>query len=63
VTAEDVLNALERYTRESDETDRQTAAKLGINQLTLKAWSLGVHPPQRHLLARLAGFLRRVGYL
>lgn len=63
VTAEDVLNALVRYTSESDESDRQTAAKLGINRLTLKAWSRGVHPPQRYLLARLAGFLRRAGYL
>jgi hypothetical protein len=48
---------------ESDESDRQTAAKLGINQLTLKAWSRGVHPPQGYLLARLAGFLKRAGYL
>jgi len=63
VTTEDVLNALERYTMECDECDRQTTAKLGINQLTLKAWSRGVHPPQGYLLARLADFLRRAGYL
>jgi hypothetical protein len=62
VTTEDVLNALGRYTRESDESDRQTAAKLGINRLTLKAWLRGV-VPQRCLVARLAGFLRRAGYL
>ena len=63
VTTEDVLNALGRYARESDESDRQTATKLGISRLTLKAWLGGVSPPQRCLLARLAGFLRRVGYL
>ena len=40
-----------------------TAAKLGVNRLTLKAWLYGVIPPQRCLVARLAGFLRRAGYL
>ena len=63
LTTEDVLNALERYTEESNESDRQTATKLGINRLTLNAWLRGVDAPQRCLLARLAGFLRRVGYL
>ena len=63
VTTEDVLNALERYARESNETDRETATQLGVSRLTLKAWLGGVPPPQRCLLARLAGFLRRVGYL
>ena len=63
VTTEDVLTALEQYTRESNESDRETAKKLGVNRLTLHAWLRGVDPPQRCLLARLAGFLRRVGYL
>ena len=63
VTAKDVLYALGRYRIESNENDRQTATKLAINCLTLKAWLRGVDPPQRCLLARLAGFLRRVGYL
>jgi transcriptional regulator with XRE-family HTH domain len=63
VTTEDVLNALERYARESNESDRQTAAQLGVSRLTLNSWLRGVAPPQRCLLARLAGFLRRVGYL
>jgi transcriptional regulator with XRE-family HTH domain len=63
VTTEDVLNALGRYARESNESDRQTAVQLGVSRLTLKAWLRGVAPLQRCLLARLAGFLRRVGYL
>jgi hypothetical protein len=63
VTTEDVLTASERYTRESNESDRQTAKKLGINRFTLQAWLRGVDLPRRCLLARLAGFLRRVGYL
>jgi hypothetical protein len=63
LTTEDVLNALGRYTKESNQSDQQTAAKLGINRLTLNAWLRGAEPPQRCLLARVAGFLRRVGYL
>jgi transcriptional regulator with XRE-family HTH domain len=63
VTTEDVLNALGRYARESNESDRQTATQLGITRLTLQALLRGVARPQRCLLARLAGFLRRVGYL
>jgi hypothetical protein len=63
VTTKDVLYALGRYKIESDESDRQAATKLGVNCLTLKAWLRDVDPPQRCLLARLAGFLRRVGYL
>jgi transcriptional regulator with XRE-family HTH domain len=63
VTTEDVLNALGRYARESNESDRQTATQLGVSRLTLKEWLRGAAPAQRCLLARLAGFLRRVGYL
>jgi hypothetical protein len=62
-TTEDVLDALGRYIKESNQSDRETATKLGISRLTLKAWLRGADPPQRCLLARLAGFLRRVGYL
>ena len=63
ITTKDVLYALGRYRIESNESDRQTAARLGVNCLTLKAWLRGADSPQRCLLARLAGFLRRVGYL
>ena len=63
VTTEEVLEALGRYTEESPESDRQTATKLGVNRMTLTAWLGGRDRPQRYMLARLAGFLRRVGYL
>jgi transcriptional regulator with XRE-family HTH domain len=63
MTAEDVLKALGRYTRESNESDRRTAAMLGIRRETLRAWLQDGDPPQKRILARLAGFLRRVGYL
>jgi transcriptional regulator with XRE-family HTH domain len=63
MTTEEVLKALGRYTQESRETDRQTATKLGVKRMTLTAWLGGRDRPQRCMLARLAGFLRRVGYL
>jgi transcriptional regulator with XRE-family HTH domain len=63
MTTEDVLKALGRYTRESNESDRRTAAMLGIKRATLIGWLQGADPPQKCILARLAGFLRRVGYL
>ena len=63
MTTEDVLEALGRYTEESRESERQTATKLGVKRMTLTAWLGGRDQPQRCMLARLAGFLRRVGYL
>jgi transcriptional regulator with XRE-family HTH domain len=63
MSTEEVLKALGQYTKESAESDRQTATKLGINRMTLAAWLGGRDRPQRCMLARLAGFLRRVGYL
>jgi hypothetical protein len=63
MTPEDVLKALARYAREANENDGRTAAILGIKRTTLKAWLDGTDPPERFTLARLAGFLRRVGYL
>ena len=63
MTTEDVLRALGRYKEESHESERQTATKLGVNRMTLTAWLGGKDRPQRFMLARLAGFLRRVGYL
>ena len=63
MTTEEVLRALGRYKEESHESERQTATKLGVNRMTLTAWLGGKDRPQRFMLARLAGFLRRVGYL
>ena len=63
VTAKDVLDALGRYTRESNESDRETATKLGVNRVTLKAWLRGDDLSQRCIVARLAGFLKRATYL
>jgi hypothetical protein len=63
MSTEEVLDALEKYTKESTETHRETATKLGVNQITLKTWlRRGTHP-EKCMLARLAGFLRRAGYI
>ena len=63
MSTDEVLNALEKYTKESDESDRQTATKLGVNQVTLTTWLQRVARPEKCMLARLAGFLRRAGYI
>jgi transcriptional regulator with XRE-family HTH domain len=60
---EDVLKTLGRYTSEAEESDQRTAARLGIKRATLRRWLHGADRPKKFILARLAGFLRRVGYL
>ena len=63
MSTEEVLKALERYAEEAGESGRQTATKVGVNRRMLTAWLSGKDRPQGSTLARLAGFLRRVGYL
>jgi len=63
MSTEEVLQALTRYTKETNDSKRQTATKLDVNCMTLSTWLHGKEPPQKCTLARLAGFLRRVGYL
>src|SRR5260370_42467420 len=63
MSTEEVLQALTRYTKETNDSERQTATKLGVNCMTLSTWLHGKEPPKKCTLARLAGFLRRVGYL
>jgi transcriptional regulator with XRE-family HTH domain len=63
MTTDEVLDALGRYTRDSKDNERQTASQLGITHPILEDWLSGRTRPQKDILARLAGFLRRVGYL
>jgi transcriptional regulator with XRE-family HTH domain len=63
MSTDEVLDALEKYTKESVESDRETATKIGVNQLTLSTWLQRVARPEKCMLARLAGFLRRAGYI
>ena len=52
-----------RYTKDCKESDRQTAMELGIRRSVLWDWLRGGIQPEKGALARLAGFLKRVGYL
>jgi hypothetical protein len=63
MTTDDVLEALGRYTKSSEKSDRETAAELGIRQAVLWDWLERRASPDKSGLARIAGFLRRVRYL
>jgi len=63
MNAQDVLNGLRRYLSESADDRRNIAAKIGISWITLSAWLAGEAEPPKRILARVAGFLRRSGYL
>jgi transcriptional regulator with XRE-family HTH domain len=63
MSTDEVLDALEKYTKESDDSNRETATKLGVNQVTLSTWLKRAARPEKCVLARLAGFLRRAGYI
>ena len=62
MSTEDVLQALTRtrYSKETNDSERQTATKLGVTCMTLSTWLHGKEPPQKCTLAHLEGF-RRVG--
>jgi len=61
MTTDEVLGALGRYTKDSKESYRETAMKLGIRRSVLWDWLRGRIQPEKCALARLAGFLKRVG--
>jgi hypothetical protein len=63
MTTDEVLDALGRYTKDSEKSDRETATELGIRQAVLWDWLRRKAAPDRSALARIAGFLRRVRYL
>ena len=52
-----------RYLSESEDDQREMATKIGISWNTLSAWLAGEAEPPKGILARVAGFLRRSGYL
>ena len=56
MTTEDVLEALDRYTRGSDERDRRTAAMLGIKRATLRAWLQGADHTSKVYSGAVSGF-------
>jgi hypothetical protein len=62
MNAQDICDALRRYLSESEDDRREIATKIGISW-TLSAWLAGEAEPPKRILARVAGFLRRFGYL
>ena len=63
MNAAKVIEAFYNYARDTDDTPRQTATKIGVPIKTLRAWLEGQAQPAKRLTLRLAGFLRRVGYI
>jgi hypothetical protein len=63
VNAQEVIYGLRRYLSESEDDHLTTATKIGISWITLSAWLAGEAEPHRRRFARVAGFLRRFGYL
>jgi len=63
MNAAKVIEAFYNYARYTDDTPRQTATKIGVPIKTLRAWLEGQAQPTKRLTLRLAGFLRRVGYI
>jgi hypothetical protein len=63
VNAQDIINGLRRYLSESEDDRREIATKIGISWTILSAWLAGEAEPHKRSLARVAGFLRRFGYL
>jgi transcriptional regulator with XRE-family HTH domain len=63
MNAQDICDALRRYLSESEDDQREIATKIGISWNTLSAWLAGETEPPKSMLARVAGFLKRSGYL
>ena len=63
MTATKVIEAFYKYARDTDDTPRQTATRIGVPVKTLRTWLEGQAQPTKRLTLRLAGFLRRVGYI
>jgi transcriptional regulator with XRE-family HTH domain len=63
MTAAKVIEAFYKYARDTDDTPRQTATRIGVSIKTLRTWLEGQAQPTKRLTLRLAGFLRRVGYI
>lgn len=63
MNAQDTLNGLRRYLSESEDDRREIATKIGVSWVTLSAWLAGEAEPHKRILARVASFLRRFGYL
>jgi hypothetical protein len=60
---DELIKILKRYLRESKQSERLVAARIGVNHRTLHHWLKSEESPLKGSLALAACFLRRVGYL
>jgi transcriptional regulator with XRE-family HTH domain len=63
MTPEKLIKVLKRYLRESNQSERAVASRIGVNRHTLYRWLKDEQSPIKGTLALAASFLRRVGYL
>ena len=63
MTPDKLIKILKRYLRESNQSERLLAARIGVNRHTLHQWLTSSQSPIKGRLALAACFLRRVGYL
>jgi DNA-binding XRE family transcriptional regulator len=63
MTPEELIKVLKQYRRESNQSERLLAARIGVNHHTLHHWLTSEESPMRGRLALAACFLRRVGYM
>jgi len=59
----EVMNALRRYLKNTGETQRAAAMKMGVNRHSLFRWLSDSQSPKRADLLQVAAFLRHAGFL
>ncbi len=63
MSPDELIKVLKQYLRESNQSERTVASRIGVNHHTLHRWITAKQSPMRGKLALTACFLRRVGYL
>jgi DNA-binding XRE family transcriptional regulator len=63
MTPDKLIEILKQYQRESNQSERTLAARIGVNHHTVNRWLKDAQCPMKGTLALAASFLRRVGYL
>lgn len=63
MTPDELIKVLKQYLKESNQSERLLAARIGVNHHTLHHWLTSDESPIKGRVALAACFLRRVGYL
>jgi len=63
MTPDELIKVLKRYLRESNQSERLVAARIGVNHHTLHHWLTSEESPLKGSLALAGCFLKRVGYM